>query len=173
MSPRRLAHHRARKDRRGGADPVGQRRYSQLIAGIYDSALGRRSWDATLEEIAHLFGARQASLLVAGPGVARQERAESAPEIERGTRRHAETPGGGAHGETETGEDEDGRETPADALNAVEDIPGTGAPNDPGEQRHAAERARGRDEPRRDAAAGDHTCRRVSTCFRVSSIRLS
>src|SRR5687767_11081938 len=94
-----------------------------------------------------------------------------------GARRHAQPPALGAEHETKAAQRQDRREAPPDPLDALEDCGDARLPDDVGKKRRASERACGSQQT--PAAACDHlrpvahTWRRVSTCFRVSSIRPS
>jgi len=74
-------------------------------------------------------------------GIAGEKRAERLAEAQAGARGHAHPPAGGADREPQPREHKNRRETPADPLNAVENVGDARTPDDVREEDDAAERA--------------------------------
>ena len=80
----------------------------------------------------------------AADGVAGEERAEARPKLRLAPGGMHSRQHGGADREAQPRERQNGRETPADALDAVEDVGDTGSPDDLGEERRGRRACRRR-----------------------------
>jgi len=110
----------------------------------------------------------------ASDGVAGEERRERLAVGQRGAGREAQSPARGAEHESKAAQRENSGDAPADTVDTLEDVGDVRTPDDVDKERGADQRV-GRSQ-QTPAATVDrlrpvgHTWRRVSTCFKVSSI---
>ncbi len=169
-APRRRQRHGGQDDRgRDGEHRQDRRAVDQVLDGERRQRVARGEIVPGEKDLGRL-ARQQAERCDAADGIAGEKCAEGARIGEPCAGRHAQPPARRADHEAEAGERQDGGQAPADALDAVEDVADAGALEDIREERRAAE---GAGDGQETPAGGAHTCRRDSTCFRVSSMRPS